>query len=296
MRTLKRAIYLSLLAVVAPIVCSQSASAQSPAPAVPATAKPAPDSKMAPIKELRLANNTTCLITVLPKGKPSSPAPAPALPPAAAGSPAPAGKPSKATAAPAQKPAVTGYQIAKEEKILHLVKTRTDGVNEYWVMPGMQLVKGRGGTVFISVLPGDDKGLDLNETDFPGLHWAIGLTPMLVKDPDGRNLLMVEIEADKAPPTKAMLQQVEEYKQMMGEQASPEEIAKMLHHANAAGTLRLALDPATRLPVRSEDATSVSTYTFSPSSGLAASMPPDVAAKYKKWAAVITKASRQSVP
>ena len=277
MRSYKR-VYLSLFAALSPLVCI----AQTPAPPA-APANP----MVAPIKALRLANNFKCLITVQPKAK--SPAPSTASPRTAAADPAGEAPPAATAEQTAKFLVIKGYMIAKEGKVLHLVKSTSEGITEYWAMPGRQLVKRKKDPAFIPMLPGDPEGVDLNETDFPGLHWALGMTPNVVTDPAGRKFLVVEIDAKKTPATKQIEHDIEQYRDRLGKHARQADIEKMLGHATAAGTLRLVLDSETRLPLRSEDATSVSTYAFSPAPAVIASMSPEVAAEYKKWMAVMNR-------
>ncbi|MBU3666732.1 MAG: hypothetical protein FGM15_12775 [Chthoniobacterales bacterium] len=195
------------------------------------------------------------------------------------------------------------YVQKQKDVYLEVVAFDDGSKEERWVLDGMQFKTSDGGGNVMRLLPSDSTASDYSETDFPDLAWVSGLKPRMVED-KGRQLLLVEVNAADRPLTK----KEQSAKQMMDLFAKQyahsleQQSAKTNGATSAApqmptmpekptGTIRLYLDPKTKLPVRYESQEQTWIYSF-PANVEPLRPPEKFRAALEKWSMEMKAARR----
>jgi hypothetical protein len=161
---------------------------------------------------------------------------------------------------------------AKEGGIYRVLNRYSDQtVEDWWIISQYQHLKCSGQQKITRLLSSQSRAWNLEESDFPELHWAIGQTPEL-QEIEGKKWLVIRMDAAKKPLTKRQQRDLAEMRQAIG---SFEETLPAPPPASN-GTLLLHLNPETGLPVRFEDVDRTYHYTFEKAPNLSKVIPADI--------------------
>lgn len=171
----------------------------------------------------------------------------------------------------------------KDGDIYRILNRFTNGENqEFWILPQIQFQKTTGSNTVLRLAHGDSASYDLSESDFPELYWVAGEIPKTVKI-EGKEFLLVEMEAAKKRPTRRQMTDEEQIRLLHKEAGLDLPSGVSTAKDEGLTTLRLFLDPQTKLPVRYEEGNSIRTYRFEPSRGVKDLIPPDFSSAIKSW-------------
>lgn len=188
----------------------------------------------------------------------------------------------------------------QKEKDTYLEKMVFDDgkIRERWVLDGIQFETSDKGKDVRRLLPSDSSASDFSETDFPELAWVVGLKPRVI-EANNRQFLLVEMDAANRPLTRKEAKARTEMEQFekafarlltnLGEE-NPTPQASVL--PGPSGTLRLFLDPQTKLPLRLETPTDSRIYSY-PSEVAPLRPPENFKIAYDSWRTEIIAASRK---
>ena len=198
---------------------------------------------------------------------------------------------------------VKSVSVQKQKDVYQEIVAFDNGKKrERWVLSGIQFETSDDGNDVTRMLPSDSSASDYSETDFPELFWVVGLKPRLTED-KGRQFLLVEINSADRPMTrkeKKASTEMEQLAKMFNKQMAKEgngvpsmEISepRTLELPEPAGTLRLILDPKTKLPLRFHSPTETRIYSYS-SDVLPLHPPQHFKGAYESWRGEITASSR----
>ena len=185
--------------------------------------------------------------------------------------------------------------VSKEKEIYRVVNYYNNQTQEeWWISHKYQFVKLLNNDKIISLLSSQNRAWNLEESDFPELYWVNGQTPQL-EEVDGRNVLVIKMDASKKPLTNREARDLEEMRRSAGQSG---DILPPSRQANL-GTLVLSLDPKTGMPIRFEDVDRIYSYTFGSIKNLSDQMPEDfkkeIAAFEGRVAEIIRPASKPKV-
>jgi hypothetical protein len=199
---------------------------------------------------------------------------------------------------------VKSLSVQKQNDVYHEIVAFDGGKKrERWVLNGIQFETSDDGKQVTRLLPSDSSASDYSETDFPELVWVAGLKPRVIEE-NRRQLLLVEVNAADRPMTqkeKTARSEMERLTKMYNENfaqktkggTAGQELDPMLaDRPKTTGTLRLFLDPITKLPVRFESPTETKTYSY-PSDVTHIDPPEHFKGAYESWRKEILTASRK---
>lgn len=219
-----------------------------------------PANTVEPVKELRAPDQTQWTVNIVPKSDARSAA----------------SSKSKDNEAPDAKKPPTATLVqsigAKDQGIYRVQNRYGDQTEEdWWIISQYQHFKYKGKDQISRFLSSQNRAWNLEESDFPELHWAVGQTPEL-QDIEGKKLLVVSMDALKKPLTKRQERDLAEMRQAIGQSGEPIPSPPQ----TSAGTLMLYLNPESGLPVRFEDIDFIYTYIHEKSPDLRAIIPEDI--------------------
>lgn len=164
--------------------------------------------------------------------------------------------------------------VQKEQDVYHELKAFVDGKKtERWILKGIQFETKDDQNEATRLLPGDLDASDYSESDFPDLAWVVGLKPRLQRMENGVVLLVVEVNAAERPLTvkekreKEMMDDfIKNYAKMLDgvdkKNLPAGAAALIVKQPKPEGTIRLFLNPKTKLPVRYESNQETRSYSF----------------------------------
>jgi hypothetical protein len=196
-------------------------------------------------------------------------------------------------------PRLKSLSVQKQNNT-YLEKTVFDDgtMSERLVLDGMQFETSDDGKDVRRLLPSDSSAADFSETDFPELAWVVGLKPRMIEE-DNRQFLLVEMDAANRPLTKneaRVRSDLEAFEKAYGHLLKSRGETNPTPQASAppgpSGTLRLFLDPRTKLPLRLETPIEARVYSY-PSAHASLQVPEHLKAAYDRWRTEIIAASRK---